>query len=122
MLFLILGAPQVAILSNNYRVEVGNTITIQCVITANPSVTSVQWQRLVNGQTQNVDVAGNARITGGTVTTPSITINNAQFSDEGNYICTATNAVGTGASAQSYLDVFGSKLSCLMGTLISSIL
>lgn len=101
--------------------EVGNTRTLQCsIITANPAITSVSWQKIVNGVAQDVDVAGTARFSGSTVTTPSLTINNAQFSDEGNYICRATNAVGTGASAQSYLDVYGSKLSCFVKNILKN--
>lgn len=39
-----------------------------------------------------------------------MTIQTTTDSDEGYYICTATNAVGTGSSSQSYVDVTGSKL------------
>ena len=46
---------------------------------------------------------------GGTRNTPSLTIQNTDDSDEGYYICTATNAVGTGSSSQSYVDITGSK-------------
>ena len=68
----------------------------------------MSWQRIVNGQVTSVSVDG-FRITGSTVNSPSLTISNARTSDEGNYICTATNSVGTGSSGQTFLDVTGSK-------------
>jgi len=37
-----------------------------------------------------------------------LTITNAVSGDEGNYICTASNVVGTGSSQQTFLDVTGS--------------
>jgi hypothetical protein len=50
------------------------------------------------------------KYSGSTVSTPSLTITNAQNSDEGNYVCYATNLAGTGSSSQTFLDVVGSKL------------
>lgn len=51
----------------------------------------------------------NAKYSGSTVGSPSLIINNAVIDDEGFYICRATNAVGTGQSQQTFLDVIGSK-------------
>jgi hypothetical protein len=53
------------------------------------------------------------KYTGSAVNTPSLTIYNAVQADEGYYICQATNAVGTGQSSQTYLDVVGSKYKTL---------
>ena len=99
----------VQILSNYYPVEIGQSVTIQCTVTANPSHQSVQWQKIINGVANNLDTSSN-RYTGSTTGTPSLTISNVGNSDEGYYICTATNVVGTGQSSQTYLDVTGSKL------------
>lgn len=97
-----------AILSNSYNVVVSGTVTLQCVVNANPIHTVVQWQKIVNGQITNINLGNDNRLSGSTVNSPSLTISQSQFVDEGNYICTATNPVGTGTSQQTFLDVTGS--------------
>ncbi|CAC5377795.1 HMCN [Mytilus coruscus] len=97
--------PSVQILSNYYSVEICLSVTLQCIVTANPSYTNVTWNKIVNGQQTNI--GSNNRYSGGTTNTPSLTISNAVDTDEGYYICTAANAVGTGQSAQTYVDVTG---------------
>jgi hypothetical protein len=44
-----------------------------------------------------------------TVQSPSLVISNAAGTDEGLYICMASNSVGTGQSQQTFLDVVGSS-------------
>ncbi|XP_076095861.1 basement membrane-specific heparan sulfate proteoglycan core protein-like [Mytilus galloprovincialis] len=100
--------PVVEILSNYYSVQIGLSVTLQCTVTANPSHTSVTWKKIVNGQETNI--GSNSRFSGGSTNTPSLTISNAIDTDEGYYICTAANAVGTGQSSQTYLDITGSIL------------
>ena len=90
-----------------YTVTVGNTITMVCDIDANPAHTVVTWSKIVNGQPTQVTTG--SRITGSTVSIPSLTISNAGNTDNGYYVCSATNSVGTGQSAQTYLNVVGSK-------------
>jgi hypothetical protein len=107
-LFFLAGIPSVAILSNSYNVVVSGTVTLQCVVNANPIHTVVQWQKIVNGQITNINLGNDNRLSGSTVNSPSLTISQSQFADEGNYICTATNPVGTGTSQQTFLDVTGS--------------
>lgn len=84
------------------------------MVNANPGHTVVQWKRIVNGQTQDVTGVGapgsGSRLSGSAVTSPSLTVSQASFADEGSYICTATNAIGQGSSSQTFLDVTGSKL------------
>lgn len=87
--------------------SLGGTVTMQCIVTANPTHSSVTWQRIVNGVLTTVSVDG-VRISGGSVNSPSLTITNAVSGDEGNYICTASNIAGTGSSQQTFLDVTGS--------------
>lgn len=97
-------------MSNTYSVNIANSITLECTITANPAHTSVTWLRVLNGVTSSINLGGNVqKYSGSTVNTPSLTITNAVQSDEGYYICQATNTVGTGQSSQTYLDVVGSK-------------
>ena len=89
-----------------------NTITLDCQVDATPRETVVFWHRVINGQLTNIDLGtnNNNKYSGSTVSTPSLTITNAQNSDKGNYVCYVTNLAGTGSSNQTFLDVVGSKL------------
>jgi hypothetical protein len=103
-------APQVNILSSTYSVNVGSSVTLQCTISANPVHTTVYWKKIVNGVSTDVDIGSSSnRYGGSTVNSPSLIISNAVTSDEGFYVCYATNSVGTGQSSQTFLDVIGSK-------------
>jgi hypothetical protein len=51
----------------------------------------------------------NARYSGATVASPSMTVTGLALTDEGYYQCFAQNSVGTGNSQQTFLDVVGSK-------------
>lgn len=95
-------------LSNSYSVIVGNTVTLGCEVSATPRENNVYWRKIVNGSPQEIDL-NNSKYSGSTVGQPSLTIRNAANSDEGNYICYATNIAGTGSSSQTFLDVEGSK-------------
>ena len=104
------GVPNVTIGGSNFQVEVGNSITIGCTVAANPVMTSVSWTHDVNGLITNIGPSSNPSKYGGSTTvTPSLTIFNADFSDEGNYKCFATNSIGTGQSQEISLDVQGGK-------------
>ncbi|CAG2253540.1 HMCN [Mytilus edulis] len=100
--------PSVLIEKAQYSVWIGNTVTLACTVTANPSHTTVYWKRVINGALTDITVTNNNKYSGSTVSSPSLTIFNVDNSDEGNYICYADNSVGTGQSSQSFLDVFGS--------------
>ena len=102
--------PSVTITLSNYNTNIGATVTLGCTVVASPAATNVYWERIVNNLQQSVNTtSSNSRYSGSTVSNPSLVITNAQSSDEGNYICYATNSIGTGNSQQSYLNVIGSK-------------
>ncbi|XP_052106699.1 hemicentin-1-like [Mytilus californianus] len=104
----VLGSvPVVTILSTSYSVNVGNFITLQCIVIANPTATSVTWQRYINNVATDISMSS-GRYGGSSVSSPSLVISNTAISDEGFYICTATNSVGSGQSPQIFLDVIGS--------------
>lgn len=105
---LISGVPVVNVLSTSYTVNVGNSITLQCTVSANPTETSVTWERYVNNVATIIDLS-NSRYSGSSVGSPSLVITNAAISDEGLYLCKASNSIGTGESKQTFLDVLGSK-------------
>ena len=100
--------PVVTVLSNQYSVNIGASRTLECTVTASPTHNNVYWQRNINGVSTTITINNN-KYSGSTVSNPSLTINNADNNDEGFYICFATNSVGLGQSANTFLDVLGSK-------------
>ena len=104
------GVPNVTIVASSFEVQICNSITIECTVTAIPVVTSVYWTSNVTGQITNIRPSSNPSKYGGSTTlTPSLTIFNANFSDAGNYQCFANNYIGTGSSQEISLDVQGGK-------------
>ena len=80
------------------------------MVSGSPSATNVYWQKIQNSVTTTINSNTNTnKYSGSTVNTPSLTVLNADQNDEANYICFAVNAVGTGQSQQTFLDVTGSK-------------
>jgi hypothetical protein len=110
-IFLFLDLLNVQILQNSYSALLGsNSVTIDCTVTGNPAATSVSWTKTQGSQTTNLNIANNSgKYQGATVNTPSLTILNIAQSDEANYVCSATNIVGTASSQTAFLDVTGSK-------------
>ncbi|XP_065932028.1 platelet binding protein GspB isoform X4 [Magallana gigas] len=100
--------PTVSVSQSSYSVQTSDSVTMTCVISANPSATSVTWYRVASAGLEAIVVGSSSKYSGGSVTTPSLTISNTVDSDGGTYRCTATNAVGTGSSANVILDVVGS--------------
>ncbi|XP_069115359.1 hemicentin-1-like isoform X2 [Argopecten irradians] len=101
------GIPAVSIPQTSYSVVRGSTITIPCTVSSSPTATSIVWQRIVNGAASTLTMDG-TKLSGGSLTTPSLTISNSATSDQAYYVCKATNSVGTGQSSQTYLTVTGS--------------
>lgn len=94
---------------SSYSVQTSDSVTMTCVISTNPSATSITWYRVASAGLEAIVVGSSSKYSGGSVTTPSLTISNTVDSDRGTYRCTATNAVGTGSSANVILDVVGSE-------------
>lgn len=94
-----------------YSVNIGDSVTVQCSVVADPLHTQVYWRKIVGGTTSNINVLNsNGKYDGSTVGGPSLIINNAAFGDQGTYVCYASNSVGTGQSTQVVVAVAGSKL------------
>lgn len=101
--------PIVQIAQNSYSVNLGGAVELVCIVSADPPVSSITWTRTVNGVTSTLNIGSLTRFTGGTVSNPSLTILNAQTSDEGTYVCSAQNSAGTGQSGSTTLSIVGSK-------------
>ncbi|XP_069133873.1 neural cell adhesion molecule 2-like isoform X2 [Argopecten irradians] len=100
--------PTVSIPTPTYATNSGGTITMVCNVNADPTHTSVSWEKNTNGVFQPVNIGGTTRYSRGTVTLPSLFIIGAVTGDTGTYRCTATNSVGTGTSGNTQLTITGS--------------
>ncbi|XP_046581967.1 hemicentin-1-like [Haliotis rubra] len=85
---------KVTIPNASYGADISESLTIPCIIDADPTVTSVTWYRTVSGSTLPVTISG-SKYGGGTVATPAMTIFNLLPSDAGSYQCEAGNGLGT---------------------------
>ncbi|XP_056016663.1 mucin-2-like isoform X2 [Ostrea edulis] len=76
----------------------GTTVTITCTATVtsdSPAITAIQWTK----NSVTIDIAGsNGKYSGGTVSTPPLTITSIAPTDRGDYRCKATNPVGSTTS------------------------
>ena len=71
----------------------GDSTTIKCQSqAARPAVTSVTWTK----DQEVIDVTNDAKYSGGTVETPSLTIMSVLKTDAGEYTCQLGNDVGHG--------------------------
>uniref|UniRef100_A0A8W8KZ99 Ig-like domain-containing protein n=1 Tax=Magallana gigas TaxID=29159 RepID=A0A8W8KZ99_MAGGI len=100
--------PNVQIAQSSYSVNLGGAVELVCIVSADPPVSSITWTRTINGVTTTLNIGSLARFTGGTVSNPSLTILNAQASDEGTYVCSAQSSAGTGQSGSTTLSIVGS--------------
>lgn len=107
------GIPSVSIPQSAYSVNFGDPITIPCNVTAVPIATNISWVKTSSGVSVTLDLAGQpSKYSGATVSNPNLTISSTDLTDEGNYVCSASNIVGTGSSNAAFLDVIGGK--CLV--------
>ncbi|XP_048778626.2 hemicentin-1-like isoform X2 [Ostrea edulis] len=102
--------PTVTLPTTSYQQTYGQNITFQCSISATPAVSSVTWQRYINGNYQNINTLSSTKYYGSSTTSYSLTVTNLVFTDAGEYRCTATNQVGTGVSPNRVnLQVLGAR-------------
>lgn len=83
----------------------GTNVTIQCYVSPSSEVINITWDR--NNST--LDIQGNDRYDGGTISSPSLEIYFVQENDDGNYTCKAVNPVGIGKSLPIRLQVLPGK-------------
>ncbi|XP_061169583.1 hemicentin-1-like [Saccostrea echinata] len=101
--------PVVSLPTTNYQITYGQNVTLRCSISATPNISSVQWERLVNGVYQSIPTPS-SKYYGSSITDYDLTIVNLVFNDTGVYRCTATNQVGRGVSPNTAsLQVLGDK-------------
>ena len=105
--FNLIDAPTVQVEQSSYSVTTGNTVILVCTVTSDLTITSVEWERNVDGIKTTI-VTNTKKYSGSSTTTPSLTIFNAESSDVGTYTCVASNKDGTGQSTTITLRVTGS--------------
>jgi len=88
-----------------YNVIEDHNITLSCNVSGVPDVYAVSWTMNTTSGSVNSD-----RLAGGTITDPSLTVENTELGDTGWYTCTATNLAGTTYGKPLYLNVTESKL------------
>jgi len=102
-MFFFTALPTVVIQQPSYSTNYGNSVTLVCTVTAVPFQTKVYWRKdntlLIN--------AGDNGYSGSTPGNPSLTINSATTSSQGQYRCYAENPVGNGNSDITTLTVIG---------------
>ena len=87
----------------------GNSITIPCTINANPTATSMRWEKTSGSNTDIINTTASLKYSGGVLGNTALTINNTDYNDQASYRCIATNPVGDGFSISTSLIVEGSK-------------
>jgi hypothetical protein len=108
MLFYFTGRPSIHILPTNINIVEGQSHTITCSIS---SISDITWIKTTAVGYEIVNVVGvDGKFSGGTLSDPSLTINNIVKSDEGTYVCRATNCFGTTSSEYSVLTCKGQFL------------
>ena len=100
--------------TTQYTAIKGNDVTLYCGFSSSSPVSSVKWLYYKNGAFRDVIVDG-SNYSGGSATTPSLTIYNVDSNDQGNYMCRVTNSVGSADGSTLSLTVYDSKYHYSMG-------
>ena len=109
-LFYFIGKPSIHISPTHLEAVEGQSHTIACSVASVSVITDVTWICSAAGY-EIVKVVGvDGKFSGGTLSDPSLTINNIAKSDEGTYVCRATNCFGTTSSECSVLTCKGQFL------------
>lgn len=97
------------VLINNGRQTVirGCNHTIKCTISGKPPPSIIAWIKGSNGDETFIDDLVSEKYSGGTINCPSLTIKDFDKSNEGTYICQATNDVGNGRSEGIFISCIG---------------
>lgn len=108
-LFLLpLGKPEVLIEHSTLSCKIGQSISIECRVQADPAVQHVKWLKKDKGKDKQGKITQLKQTKNETFEhsiKPSLTIRDVQKTDSGYYFCEATNIAGTTKSEPILLDV-----------------
>jgi hypothetical protein len=93
------------VVTTQYNVIEDHNITLSCNVSGVPDVYDVSWTMDTTSGSVNSD-----RLTGGTITDPSLTVGDTELGDTGWYTCSATNLAGTTYGKPLHLNVTESKI------------
>jgi len=93
------------VVTTQYNVIEDHNITLSCNVSGVPDVYDVSWTMDTTSGSVNSD-----RLTGGTITDPSLTVEDTELGDTGWYTCSATNLAGTTDGKPLHLNVTESKI------------
>ena len=102
-MFVVLDIPVVGVESTSYLTQIHEDVVLHCEVQFSSSVEYLYWQH----DYLNITVDNNARYSGGTIDSPSLTIQNVIYDDTGYYTCNAVSQSGTGTSLLINLTVVG---------------
>ena len=86
----------------------GQSHTITCCVSSFLGITDLTWiKKTADGNELVIVVGVDGKFFGGTLSDPSLTINNFAKSDEGIYMCRATDRFGTISSEDSVITFKG---------------
>jgi hypothetical protein len=103
--------PSIHITSTNTDVVEGHSHTLACSISNILAITDITWIKTsATGDKIAIVVGEDGKFFGGTLSDPSLTINNIAKSDEGAYACIAKHCFGTTSSEDSVLTCKGQFL------------
>lgn len=86
MIFFLQAPLEVHAIETEYSPSVGSTVTLQCSVTSG-TATSIKWLK----NNDIIAMEESTRLTGGTISHPSLIISSVEEDDLGYYICRATN-------------------------------
>lgn len=76
----------------NVTGRVGGSVTVDCNVTG-PEINKIQWKKNVNNVMNNI-ITGTEKYSGGSLSSPPLTINDLVKGDQTEYQCTAGNKGG----------------------------
>lgn len=88
---------------------IGDNVTLNCSITAQPPLTEVNWMRNNVGLEFSYVFTTHNRYGGSTIENPSLTIYSVNMDDQDYYACAPANAVGVSLSNLLSLVIKGGK-------------
>ena len=106
--YIIIGPPAITVSRHEYICEAGQSVTLECSVSADPEVNYVIWQTTDSNGSFVALNHDEEKYKGSSVKLPSLTIPKSHLADSGTYRCCATNDVGTCHSLPMSLKVSGS--------------
>ncbi|KAH9489928.1 hypothetical protein Btru_038472 [Bulinus truncatus] len=95
--------PTVTVSNTNITKNAGETIVLTCTVNSFPPITKFYW---LKSDTTVINCTVNpSKYSGGSITNPTLVINNASSSDISNYTCVAENSAGTGRSNPVFVNL-----------------